>query len=78
MAEAPQFISAEEMRELLRNVYADDQESRLLAGIARGLCDPAMPLDAAGRSRPHPLWVALLAISLVAAASLALFTLLER
>lgn len=78
MPETPQFISAETMRQLLRNIYAGDQESRLLAGIARGLRDPAMPLDGEGRSRPHPLWLALFVISLLAAASLAMFTVLER
>ena len=78
MAETPQFISAEEMRELLRRVYAGDREDRLLAGIARGLRDPAMPFDADGRWRPHPLWLALSLIALLAAASFLLFTALER
>lgn len=78
MAETPQFVSAEKMRELLRNVYAGDREDRLLAGIARGLRDPAMPLDAAGRRRPHPLWLALSLIALLAAASFLVFTVLER
>lgn len=78
MAEAPQFISAEKVRELLRHVYKGDREDRLLAGIARGLRDPAMPLDAAGRWRPHPLWLALSLIALLAAASFVVFTALER
>lgn len=78
MAETPQFISAEKMRELLRHVYAGDREDRLLAGTARGLRDPAMPLDAVGRRRPHPLWFALSLIALLAAASFVVFTALER
>jgi hypothetical protein len=78
MTEAPQFISAEEMRELLRTVYAGELEGRLLAGVARGLRHPAMPLDPVGRQRPHPLWLALLLIALLAATSFAVFTVLER
>ena len=78
MPETPQFISAETMRRLLRNVYASDHEGGLMARIARGLRDPAIPLGSGGRSRPHPLWLALFVISLVAAASFALFTMLER
>ena len=51
MAETPQFISAEKMRELLRHVYAGDREDRLLAGTARGLRDPATPSVAGVRTR---------------------------
>lgn len=78
MAETPEFIAAEKMRELLRSVYAQDVEGRLLADIARGLRDPAMPLDPSGRWRPHPLWLALSSIALLAAASFVVFTALER
>jgi hypothetical protein len=78
MPETPQFISAETMRQVVRKLYAGDQEDRLLAGIARGLRDPAEPLDASGRSRPHPLWLALFVIWLLAAASSVVFAVLER
>ncbi len=73
----PQLIDAERMRELLRAIYAEDAEASLPSAFARALRDPAMPLDAVGRSRPHPLWLALFLIALVAAASFFVFTLLE-
>lgn len=78
MAAAPEFITAEKMRELLRSIYAAEVEGGLLAGIARGLSDPAMPLDASGRRRLHPLWLALSLIALLAAASFVAFTALGR
>jgi len=78
MGQELQFIGASEMRELLRAVYAGDSEGKLLTGMVRRLRDPAMPFDASGRSRPHPLGLALLLIFMVAAASFFVFTLLGR
>lgn len=78
MGDELQFITAAKMRELLRACYARDPEAKVLSGLARGLRDPAMPLDAAGRSRPHPLWLALLLFSALAVVSFAIFTALER
>lgn len=78
MPEAKQFISAGEVRELLRSVYAAEREGKLLDDIARALRDPATPFDARGRSRPHPLWLSLLLLVLLGAACLVLFTVLER
>lgn len=77
MGEAPELITAAEMRKLLRALYAGDPEGKLLSNLARGLRDPAMPLDATGRSRLNPLWLTLLLLSLAIALSFAVFTILE-
>jgi hypothetical protein len=59
-------IGQDEMRSLLREAYSEGAET-LLAQIARGLCDPAMPRDADYRPRAHPLWlpIGLIALSIL-------------
>ena len=52
-------ISGTEMRELLREAYAQDPERSFLERFARSLRDPAMPLDEKNRPRAHPLWLIL-------------------
>jgi hypothetical protein len=55
----PEHINATEMRKLLCEAYAQDPEKSILGQVAHRLRDPAMPHDAKGRSRAHPLWLTL-------------------
>ena len=78
MDKQPPFISAAEMRKVLRAAYDQDPESSLLAALLRRLRDPAMPFDSSGRARAHPLWLAILLILLSACTAFVIFTALER
>lgn len=66
----PQHINEAEMRKLLSESYSLDPEKSILGQVARRLRDPAMPHDANGRSRAHPLW---LTLGLIATFALAVF-----
>jgi len=53
------YITETEMRNLLRDTYAQDPEKSFLGHIGRNASDPAMPRDANNRPRIHPLWLTL-------------------
>jgi len=58
------YITETEMRNLLRDTYAQDPEKSFLGQIGRNASDPAMPRDANNRPRIHPLWLTLGLITL--------------
>jgi hypothetical protein len=51
------YISAEEAREALQNIYRNDSESNLQTALLESLCDELKPIGATGRRRPSTLVV---------------------
>ncbi len=51
------YISAEEVREALQNIYRNDSESNLQTALLESLSDELKPIDAKGRHRPDTLLV---------------------
>lgn len=58
-SERMQSMDQSDVREDLRQTYAQDPEARLLQIVSRSLADPVKPEAANGRFRPHPLLVLL-------------------
>ena len=48
------YISVEDVREALQQVYRNDSESNLQTAILESLSDDLKPIDARGRLRPNP------------------------
>jgi hypothetical protein len=70
-------FNPDEMRELLREALAQDPEKSLLGRICRTLQNPA-ELDAEGKRKPHPLWLALSVIALLTVCVFLFFTIESR
>ena len=51
------YISAEEVRQALRQLYRSDAESNLQNSLLDSLSDELKPVDEKGRWRPSPLLV---------------------
>jgi len=51
------YISAEEVRQALRQIYRSDAESNLQNALLESLSDELKPVDEKGRWRPRPLLV---------------------
>ena len=51
------YISAEDVREALRQIYRSDAESNLQNALLESLSDELKPVDEKGRWRPSPLLV---------------------
>jgi hypothetical protein len=51
------YISAEEVREALRQIYRSDAESNLQNALLESLSDELKPVDEKGRWKPSPLLV---------------------
>ena len=51
------YISAEEVREALRQIYRSDAESNLQNALLESLSDELRPVDEKGRWKPSPLLV---------------------
>jgi hypothetical protein len=66
-----------QMREHLRQFYAQDPEEKLLSVILRHLEDPLRPTNAEGRFRPNPLLVLLGVIGALAAGTFLFFSLVH-
>jgi hypothetical protein len=50
-------ISAEEVRQALRQIYSSDAESNLQNALLQSLSNELRPVDEAGRWKPSPLLV---------------------
>ena len=50
-------ISAEEVRQALRQIYSSDAESNLQNALLQSLSDELRPVDEKGRWKPSPLLV---------------------
>ena len=55
--DALSYISAEEVRQALRQIYRSDAESNLQNAILESLSDELKPVDEKGRWKPSPLLV---------------------
>jgi hypothetical protein len=55
--DAQGYISAEEVRQALRQIYRSDAESNLQNAILESLSDELRPVDEKGRWKPSPLLV---------------------
>ena len=51
------YISAEEVRQALRQIYLSDAESNLQNALVESLSDELKPVDEKGRWKPSPLLV---------------------
>ena len=51
------YISVEEVRQALRQIYRSDAESNLQNALLESLSDELKPVDEKGRWRPSPLLV---------------------
>jgi hypothetical protein len=51
------YISTEEVREALRQIYRSDAESNLQNALLESLSDELRPVDEKGRWKPSPLLV---------------------
>ena len=51
------YISAEEVRQALRQIYCSDAESNLQNALRESLSDELRPVDEKGRWKPSPLFV---------------------
>ena len=57
--DAPGYISPEEVRQALREIYRSDVESNLQTALLRSISDELKPIDERGRWKPSPLLVLL-------------------
>jgi len=55
--DAQGYISAEEVRQALRQIYLSDAESNLQNALLNSLSDELKPVDEKGRWKPSPLLV---------------------
>jgi hypothetical protein len=55
--DAQGYISAEEVRQALRQIYRSDAESNLQNAFLESLSDELKPIDEKGRWKPSPLLV---------------------
>jgi hypothetical protein len=60
--DAQGYISAEEVRQALRQIYLSDAESNLQNALRKSLSDELRPVDEKGRWKPSPLLVLTVAI----------------
>ena len=60
--DAQGYISAEEVRQALRQIYRGDAESNLQNALRESLSDELRPLDEKGRWKPSPLLVLMVAL----------------
>ena len=51
------YLSTEETRKALQQIYRSDSESNLQTALLESLSDELKPIDAKGRRRPSPLLV---------------------
>lgn len=51
------YISVEDVREALQQVYRNDSESNLQTALLESFSDELKPIDAKGRRRPSPLLI---------------------
>ena len=52
---AQSYVSAEEVRQALRQIYRNDSETNLQNALAQSLSDGLKPVDEKGRWKPSPL-----------------------
>jgi hypothetical protein len=55
--ESQGYISPDEVRQALRQIYRSDAEINLQSSLLESLCDELKPIDEKGRWRPSPLLI---------------------
>lgn len=76
--DAQGYISAEEVRQALREIYRSDAESNLQTALLRSSSDELKPIDERGRWKPSPLLVLLFALLCALVGVFLYFSLGER
>ena len=76
--DAQGYVSAEEVRQALSQIYRGDVESNLQAALVQSISDELKPIDERGRWKPSPLLVLLLALLCALAGVFLYFCLGER
>jgi len=54
---AQSYVSAEEVRQALRQIYRNDSETNLRNALAQSLADELKPVNETGRWKPSPLLI---------------------
>lgn len=72
-----QYISEEQMRQHLRQAFAQDAEASLLWQLARKIENPVTPQNEKGRGRLHPLLLMFAALIVLVLGSFVYFGLLR-
>jgi hypothetical protein len=75
---APGYISPEEVRQALREIYRSDVESNLQTAFLQSISDELKPIDERGRWKPSPLLVLLFVLLCALAGVFLYFSLGER
>ena len=55
--DAPGYISPDEVRQALRQIYLSDAETNLQGSLLESLSDELKPVDEKGRWKPSPLLI---------------------
>ena len=76
--DAQGYVSPEEVRQALREIYRGDVESNLQTALLQSISDELKPIDERGRWKPSPLLVLLLALLCALAGVFLYFCLGER
>ena len=76
--DAQGYVSPEEVRQALRNIYRSDVESNLQTALLRSISDELKPIDEKGRWKPSPLLVLLFVLLFALAGVFLYFSLGER
>ena len=56
------YISPQEVRQALRQIYRSDNETNLQSSLLESLSDELKPIDERGRWRPSPLFILMLVL----------------
>jgi hypothetical protein len=76
--DAQGYISPEEVRQALREIYRSDVESNLQTALLRSISDELKPIDERGRWKPSPLLVLLFVLLCALVGVFLYFSLGER
>jgi hypothetical protein len=76
--DAQGYVSPEEVRQALRNIYRSDVESNLQTALLRSISDELKPIDEKGRWKPSPLLVLLFVLLCALVGVFLYFSLGER
>ena len=76
--DAQGYVSVEEVRQALRQIYRSDLESNLQTALLQSISDELKPMDERGRWKPSPLLVLLFVLPCALIGVFLYFSLGER
>jgi hypothetical protein len=76
--DAQGYVSVEEVRQALSQIYRSDVESNLQTALLQSISDELKPIDERGRWKPNPLLVLLFVLLFALAGVFLYFSLGER